>query len=130
MPRGGARQGSGRPARSEQLVAKTLRLTPEAWEQLGAIAHEARVAISEVVEKMVANSRKEKNVMGFRFSVRQPITSDPNLDREGIVISRHRTADAAREFIERELRALRRQPGNQNSYVQRYIYDEVAEARL
>lgn len=58
------------------------------------------------------------------YTVRQPIA--PRMPEQGIVISRHRTAAAASAAIEAEQRRLRKQPGCGSSYVDRYVWDEVA----
>lgn len=60
------------------------------------------------------------------FTVRQPISPDPNLRREGLVISTHKTAATAFRAIGRELAALQRQPGQANAYLQRYVWDDEA----
>ena len=56
------------------------------------------------------------------YTVRQPIA--PGIPHEGIVISRHRSADAAHAAIAREQRRLRKQMGYGSSYVDRYVWDE------
>lgn len=56
------------------------------------------------------------------YEVRMPNTSTFRIDgTKGAIISRHRSLDAARTAIEKEQRAVRRRPGGQSSFVQRYV---------
>ena len=50
------------------------------------------------------------------YEVYMPATSGPERVQTGVVISRHRTPEAAQRAIDLDLRRLRRQPGMQQSW--------------
>jgi hypothetical protein len=56
------------------------------------------------------------------YSVRRPISSDPTLRREGAVVSRHRTLEAAMRSLQRQQRGAQKHGG----YSLDYIWDERA----
>lgn len=62
--------------------------------------------------------------MRYPYTLREPIASD--VDREGIIVSRHCTADAARRALDR------RQAGAflQGGFTLAYIHDDRAAARV
>lgn len=62
----------------------------------------------------------------MRYEVRQPISSDYNLDREGRTITKHRTIEGARKALEKHCKGCRSQGG----YSQNFIWDTKAEKRL
>ena len=57
----------------------------------------------------------------IRYTVRRPISN--NLDREGVIVSRHRILDAAKRSLARQQRGARMQGG----FSQDYIWDEREE---
>lgn len=60
----------------------------------------------------------------MRYTVRRPISSDRTLRREGMIVSRHRTLEAAQRALARQQRGAAKQGG----YSQDYIWDD-AEGR-
>ena len=66
------------------------------------------------------------DIMITMHTVRRPISSDPSLRREGAVVSRHKTLDAAERNLRRQQRGARRQGG----YSQDYIWDERTDSEV
>jgi len=62
----------------------------------------------------------------YRYTIRRPISNDRTLEREGMVVSRHRNLDAARRALARQERGARAQGG----FSQDYIWDELEECRI
>ena len=62
----------------------------------------------------------------IRYTVRRPIAADARLDREGLVVSRHRSLAAA----QRALGGQRDGAAAQGGYSQDYIWDERAHERV
>lgn len=56
------------------------------------------------------------------YETRQPNTATFRYDgTRGALVRRHRTLEAAIASIEREQRAVKRRPGGERSYVQRFV---------
>ena len=66
-----------------------------------------------------------------RYSVRQPISSDPRLDGEGIVLARANTKLYCEVWIDKEWAEFKASehytPG---AYLQRYVWDEHLQQRV
>lgn len=62
----------------------------------------------------------------IKYTIRRPISTDRNLDREGAIVTRHRTLTAALAALARQQRGAAAQGG----YSQDYIWDESAEQRV
>jgi hypothetical protein len=60
------------------------------------------------------------------YILRRPISSDPHLAREGMVVSRHETLEA----VEEALCDSRAGAQAQGGYSQDYLWDETAQARI
>lgn len=61
----------------------------------------------------------------MKYEVRRPISSDRNLDREAMTVSRHRTIEGAYKALERQRKAAAMQGG----YSQDFIWDCAEESR-
>jgi hypothetical protein len=62
----------------------------------------------------------------LHYSVRRPISSDYNLRREGLVVSRHRTIGAAQKALARNQHGCVAQGG----YSQDYIWNDCLDAEV
>lgn len=56
-----------------------------------------------------------------RYQLRRPISDDPNLRREGMIVSTHRNLENAQKALSRQQRGAKRQGG----YSQDYIWDRI-----
>lgn len=67
----------------------------------------------------------------FRYTVRQPISNDHQLDPQGLVLAEYNTVVQCEAWIDGEWRAFTRsehyRPGQ---YLQRYIWDERLLKRI
>ena len=61
------------------------------------------------------------------YEVRMP---HGGTDRNAATISRHRTHSAAFASIAKEMRQMKRRPGQQNSWLDRFVWDTRAECRV
>ena len=82
--------------------------------------------VIEVPITTVKETAKQLANTQYRYTVRRPISSDRNLDREGMIVSRHRSLDAAMRSLARQQRGARMQGG----FSQDYIWDELEERRV
>jgi len=68
----------------------------------------------------------ERKGFKMQYEVRQPISSDYNLDREARTATKHRTIEGARKALEKHWKGCIRQGG----YSQNFIWDAKAEQRV
>ena len=64
--------------------------------------------------------------MATNYTVRRPISSDPLLEREGAIVTSHRTLSGATRSLIRQQKGAQRQGG----YSGDYIWDESANSRI
>lgn len=61
-----------------------------------------------------------------RYQLRRPISNDPTLRREGLIVSTHRNLENAQKALARQQREAKRQGG----YSQDYIWDRIKECAI
>ena len=66
-----------------------------------------------------------KSKRGIRFTVRRPISADPRLQREGMVVSRHRSLYRALLALDKQRARAARQGG----YCRDYLWDMERSGR-
>ena len=62
----------------------------------------------------------------YKYTVRRPISNDPLLRREGMVVSSHHTLSGAEKSLQRQQQGSRQQGG----YSQDYIWDEEKDQEV